>query len=116
MDPPIDRVREVAGDLRRRRSSGWPGFGLLFPTRDERLAAGLPAGVVATGSVPGTPAFRGGIGREPALVTAVDGVAVGATMRSWCETAGTKRSGEEAELTVRDVRTGRRQTVRLRFA
>jgi S1-C subfamily serine protease len=112
----IDRVREVATDLRRHRSSGWPGFGLLFPTQDERLAAGLPAGVVATGSVPGTPAFRDGIGREPVLVTAVDGIPVEATMRSWCETAGTKRSGEEAELTVRDVRSGRRKTVRLRFA
>jgi hypothetical protein len=37
-------------------------------------------------------------------------------MRSWCETAGTKHSGEDAELTVRDVHTGRRRTVRLRFA
>jgi len=50
------------------------------------------------------------------LVTAVDGVPVGAIMRSWWETAGTKRSGEEAELTVREVRTGRRKTVRLRVA
>ena len=71
---------------------------------------------VAAGSVPGTPAFRDGIGREPVLVTAVDGIPVEGTMRSWCETAGTKRSGEDAELTVRDVRTGRRKTVRLRFA
>jgi S1-C subfamily serine protease len=112
----IDRVREVAHDLSNRRSSGWPGFGLLFPTRAQRLAARLPDGVVASGSVPGTPAGRDGIGHEPVLVTAVDGVPVGATMRSWCETAGTKHSGEDAELTVRDVRTGKRRVVRLRFA
>ena len=37
-------------------------------------------------------------------------------MRSWCETAGTKHSGEDAELTVRDVRTGKSRIVRLRFA
>jgi S1-C subfamily serine protease len=112
----IDRVREVARDLQHRRSSGWPGFGLLFPTRAQRLAARLPAGVVASGSVPGTPAGRDGIGHEPVLVTAVDGIPVDGTMRSWCETAGTKHSGEDAELTVRDVRTGKSRIVRLRFA
>jgi S1-C subfamily serine protease len=112
----IDRVREVARDLQHRRSSGWPGFGLLFPTRAQRLAARLPAGVVASGSVPGTPAGRDGIGHEPVLVTAVDGIPVEGTMRSWCETAGTKHSGEDAELTVRNVRTGKSRIVRLRFA
>jgi len=110
-----DRVRAVTRELRARRSAGWPGFGMLFPSPDERAAAGIPEGVVATASVPGTPAARAGLGAAPLLVTAVDGRALDGTMRGWCAATERLRSGDEARLSVLDPRSERRRTVTLAF-
>jgi S1-C subfamily serine protease len=110
-----DRVRAVTRELRARRSSGWPGFGLVFPSADERAAAGIPDGVVASATVPGTPAAQAGLGGAPLLVTAVDGRAVDGTMRSWCAAAERVRSGERARLTVLEPRSRTSRVVTLAF-
>jgi 2-alkenal reductase len=111
-----DRVRAVTRELRARRSAGWAGFGLVFPSAEQRAAAGIPQGVVATASVPGTPAARAGLGTAPVLVTSVDGRRLDGTMAGWCAATGGVRSGQTARLEVLEPRSGRRRTVLLVFA
>jgi S1-C subfamily serine protease len=112
----VDRVKAVVGALRRHRSASWPGFGLLFLTPAERRRARVPAGAVAFGAVPGTPAERAGFGRTPVVVTAVDGRQIGGTMAGWCRATSGRHSGDDASLRVVEPRTGRARTVRLVFA
>jgi S1-C subfamily serine protease len=65
----------------------------------------VPAGAVAFGAVPGTPAERAGFGRAPVVVTAVDGRQVGGTMAGWCRATSGRHSGDGASLRVVEPRT-----------
>jgi S1-C subfamily serine protease len=106
----VDRVRAVLRDLRRGRSRGWFGAGLVTPSRrfvrDERL----PAGLFVTGAQGGTSAAALGI--EGVLLTSVDGHPVGRSLARYCRAMRGHRSGETVELGVVRTAGGAVQAIR----
>ena len=115
----VDRVREIVPTLQEGRSIAWTGTSLLYPGIDvDPASLGLPngPGMVIDGAVPGTPAHEAGLGREPALLTGIDGEAIGRTgIQGYCRVAGDIGSGETAELNL--ITQGNdRQNVRVTFA
>jgi S1-C subfamily serine protease len=110
----VDRVRDVAADLREARSQSWLGTGLQFPSRSELRELDLPTGVIASGVVEGTPAARSPLQRRPLLVTAVDGRRLDGTMTGYCAATDGKRSGDSVALDVSSP-GGRRNRISLRM-
>lgn len=100
----VDRVKEVVSELRRGRSAGWFGTGLVVPPRAAQRRERL-RGVLATGAVPGTGGFESGL--EGALVTGVDGRRVDSDLQSYCDAVEDVNSGDSAVLEV-SPRPGRR--------
>ena len=97
----VDRVRDVAGDLREERSQSWIGTGLEFPPPGELKKRGLPPGVATLGAVDGTPAAEAGLKGKAVLITSVDGRRMDGSMRAWCRATEDKRSGDDVTLGVR---------------
>ncbi len=99
----VDRVREVATELRQGRSLAWTGLGLEVQAPG---ALGLPTrpGLIVTAAVPGTPASATGLGKEPALLVAVDGRPIDGSLTSYCDAVRSRRSGETGRFSI--VRAG----------
>jgi S1-C subfamily serine protease len=115
----VDRVKEVAAELRQGRSIGATGLGLDVLTPQSDLAAlGLPnrPGLVISGAAPGTTAAAAGLGREPALLVAVDGRPIDGTLTSYCASVRTIRSGDTGHLSIIRSGTSEPVDVTVRFA
>ncbi|MDP9383686.1 MAG: trypsin-like peptidase domain-containing protein, partial [Actinomycetota bacterium] len=105
-----DRLRAVVARLRDGRSAGWTGLTFSYPTAGELAARRLPAGLLVTGTVHGTPAARAGIDASTEALVGVDGRPVGTTLSSLCAAVG---DSAPSRLTfarpggaVRDIRLG----------
>lgn len=83
-----DRLRAVVDRLRGGRSAGWTGLTFGYPTAEELAARRLPAGLMVTGAVRGTPADRAGFGDLGEALVGVDGRPVGTTLSSLCAAVG----------------------------
>ena len=106
----VDRLRAVARRLRDGRSSGWTGLTFAYPTPQDLAARRLPAGLLVTGALPGTPAARAGLTRSSEALVGVDDRPVGTTLSSLC-TALDGRS--PATLSLARPGTGALRTVEL---
>ena len=109
----VDRVKEVASNLRAGRSEGWAGFGIQFPSEGLLAQKGLPAGVLATSAVPGTEAARVHFG--DVLITRINGAPLEPTMRSYCNAIHAVMPGERAVLSVIDSAGAPARLVTVRF-
>jgi S1-C subfamily serine protease len=99
----VDRVKELVAELREGRSRAWTGMGFDFPGLSEDAdSLGLPdrAGLIVRTVVPGSPADRAGLGRQPVLVTEVDGQALDGSLPSYCRAVGDARTGDTAVFTL----------------
>jgi S1-C subfamily serine protease len=115
----VDRVKEIVPTLREGRSIAWAGNSLLYPGFEANPGAlGLPnvPGLVIDEVVPGTPAQEAGLGRQPALLTGIDGQAIGrGGIQGYCRVAGDKASGETGVFNL-ILPGNERRDVRVRFA
>ena len=113
----VDRLKEVADELREGRSEGWPGLALVVPKKQDLDARDLPEGVVAGSPAPGSDAARQGLGEV--LITEIDGNAVTASMSSYCRAVEDVDSGQSVPVTLIDRPSGGRarapRRVRLKF-
>ncbi|MGH2948764.1 MAG: S1C family serine protease [Solirubrobacteraceae bacterium] len=109
----VDRVKQIVGQLREGRSLAWTGMGFDYPDRQQLRAAGLPAGLLVTGAVPGTPAARAGFDRGQSLLIAVNGTPISNTLQSYCRAV--RDAGNSARFTVLDQGRAALRTVRLRL-
>ena len=104
----VDRVRQIVGRLRTGRSGDWYGLGFRFlPARTLRQRH-LPAGLLVTSVIPGTPAARAGLpaaGRL--LVTAIGSTPISNTLASYCDAVSQLEPGKPVRIAALDVRTGR---------
>ena len=80
----VDRLRAVVARLRAGRSDGWTGLTFAYPRPAELAARRLPAGLLVTGAVAGSPAARAGLAETTDALVGVDGRQVGTTMASYC--------------------------------
>jgi 2-alkenal reductase len=111
----VDRVRDVVGELREKRSQSWIGTGLEFPSPQALRRRGLPPGVATLSAVDGTPAAEAGLKGQTVLITSVDGRRMDGSMRAWCKATEGKRSGDDVTLGVAD-RKGKRDRVSIKIA
>lgn len=110
-----DRVKQVVPQLRAGHSPGWTGMTFDYPSADQLAKEKLPPGLLVTHVVPGTPAARAGFGKQPTLVTAVNGTPIENTLASYCQAVKGLRSGQEAIFTVVRGASPKTEKVRLRF-
>ena len=103
----IDRVRQIAAELRLGRSRAWTGATFGYPSVEELAQRELPAGLYLTGAVPRTPAARAGLGDGAELLVGVDGRAIGATLSDYCRATAGLLSGRRVTLNV--LRAGSRK-------
>jgi S1-C subfamily serine protease len=99
----VDRVRTVVAGLAQGHSMAWTGLGLqASPAASDLAQANLPnvPGLLVTDVVPGTPAERTGLGKTPALVTAINGQPMDGTIPAYCRAVGSARSGSSATFSV----------------
>jgi S1-C subfamily serine protease len=94
----VDRVREVAKDLRAGRSLGWTGFGVAPPPRSFLRMRNLPQGMLAGAPVPGTAAADLGI--EEMLITELNGNPLAPNMISYCDAVDGIDSGATVPATI----------------
>ena len=80
----VDRVAEVLTDLREGDSQAWLGFAFAPLPQAVASRQGLPAGLIVTSVVPGTPAADEGIQSGRSIVVGVDGEPV-ASFREYCD-------------------------------
>lgn len=94
----VDRVSDVLTDLREGDSQAWLGF--AFSPLPQALATrqGLPAGLIVTSVVPGTPASDEGIESGRSIVVGVDGDPV-TSFREYCE-AVEGLNGQSVEFNI----------------
>jgi serine protease Do len=109
----IDRVKEIATDLRAGRSHAWLGMNLMYPTQNADFTSlgfrqPIPGAVIVTSAIPLSPAANAGFGQQPIALTAIDGRPLDGTLGSYCDVVGSRRAGDRAVLTVvtTDNRTG----------
>jgi S1-C subfamily serine protease len=112
----IDRVRQIVPQLRSGHSIGWMGVGFEYPSAPALAKEGLPPGLLVSHVVPGSPAARAGFGKDPILITAINGKQIDNTLAAYCEVVRASQPGQPVELTVMRGKTPRRETMRLRFA
>jgi S1-C subfamily serine protease len=93
----VDRVKEVVRDFRQRKSQGWVGGGILVPPVQELTRRRLPDGVVVVLPTSTTLTPQ----PEEALVTAIDGNRVTASMESYCQAVREIPSGGTATFQTR---------------
>jgi len=108
----VDRVRAVAERMRRGGGApGWTGLTFAYPSARTLAERRLPAGLLVTGVLPGSPAARAGLGGASDPLVAIDGHPVGTTLRSLCAVAG---DGPARSVTFAGAGArGRTRTVRL---
>jgi S1-C subfamily serine protease len=113
----VDRVKEVAEDLREERSQGWPGMWLVVPKESELEKAKLPPGIVAGAPQPGSDAEAKRLAEV--LITEIDGNPVSPDMASYCSAVDDVESGESVPVTVIDAPTttkrARERRIQLKF-
>jgi serine protease Do len=109
----VDRAKEVLRTLRAGRSQGWGGFGIAFPPESFFERHGVPSGILATGTVPGSGAARANMGGV--LITKINGATLRPTMRSYCDAVGSVRSGDKAVLSVIERAGASPKLVTVRF-
>ena len=102
----IDRAREVLLDLAAGHSAGWTGIALGFPTLAELAERKLPAGLYVTGAAVGTSASVAHLGLGNELLVAVNGLAVGTTMETYCKAVRGLGTGDSASLLLARRDTG----------
>ncbi len=112
---PIDRARRVLADLQAGRAAAWTGLTFGYPTDADLRGARLPPGLRVTGVLPGTPAARAEI-HAGDLLAGVDGQPIANTLRSYCDVAGGRRTGDEVVLAFASPGHSRTRTVRIRLA
>ena len=105
-----DRLRTTLAELRAGRSAGWTGLTFAYPTTEQLARRRLPAGLLVTGAVVGTPAARAGLGRTVEALVSVDGRAAGTTLSSYCAAAGPRTP---TRLTFSGDGSGKLRQVRL---
>jgi len=108
----IPTVRRELDRLARGRSVGWAGFGFRVPAGGDLSRNDLPPGLLVTGVVPGTPAARAGLGRGPALITAIAGRRV-SSYRDYCSAVAALSPGEPAAVSY--LGRGGRKRIRMAF-
>ena len=99
----VDRVRTVVAGLAQGHSMAWTGLGLqASPAASDLAQANLPnvPGLLVTDVVPGTPAERAGLGKTPALVTAINGQPMDGTIPAYCRAVGSARAGSTATFSM----------------
>jgi serine protease Do len=111
-----DRVKQVVPNLRAGHSTGWTGMTFDYPSADQLDQEKLPPGLLVTHVVAGSPAERAGFGKEPMLVTAVDGTPIENTLASYCQAVKGIRSGQQATFTVVRGDSPKTEKIRVRFA
>ncbi|MCU0307360.1 MAG: trypsin-like peptidase domain-containing protein [Thermoleophilia bacterium] len=114
-----DRVKEIAPTLAQGKSIGWLGLGFDYPTEASDLTArNLPAtaGLIAARAAEGSPAAAAGFGRQPVLITAVNGQRINNALPSYCRAIASKGgAGESAVLTVTQPGSTTSTDVRVNF-
>jgi S1-C subfamily serine protease len=112
----VDRLKEIAGDLRAERSIGWAGLGLEAVPKKEldkkKLPEGMVAGVPAAGSDAETQRLA------EVLITQINGKRVAASLGSYCQAVDGIKSGQSVAMTVMDNPShgpSRPRQIRLRF-
>jgi S1-C subfamily serine protease len=93
----VDRLKEVAGDLTKERSQGWPGLALVVPRESELKKLKLPPGIVAGAPKAGSDAEAQGLAEV--LITEIDGNPIGPDMASYCEAVEGVKSGQSVPVT-----------------
>jgi S1-C subfamily serine protease len=104
------RLRTTLAGLRTGRSAGWTGLTFSYPTAEQLARRHLPAGLLVTGAVAGTPAARAGLGRTAEALVNVDGRAAGTTLSSYCAALGARAP---TRLTFASDGSGKLRQVRL---
>jgi S1-C subfamily serine protease len=113
----VDRVKTVVEQLRKGRSQGWAGFGLLFATDRQAREEDAPTeGIIVSPAVPGTPAEKAGIGPEGALMLAVNGQKLDGTLADYCSKVGELDAGQAVPVTLLDKPGAEPRTVALSFS
>jgi S1-C subfamily serine protease len=112
----VDRVRQIVAQLRGGHSIGWTGMDFEYPSASSLAKEGLPPGLLVTHVVPGSPAQRAGFGKQPILVTAVNGNQLDNTLASYCQAVRGIGSGQEATFTVVHGTTPKRERIKVRMA
>jgi S1-C subfamily serine protease len=102
----IDRTREVLRDLAAGRSTGWTGIGFGFPTIAQLAERKLPAGLYVIGTTNGTSASTDHLGLGNELLVAVNGLAVGTTMQTYCKAVRGLHTGDSVSLMLARRDTG----------
>ena len=97
--------------LSKGRSIGWTGMSFEYPSADGDARPGL----LVSGAVSGSGAERAGFGKQPLVVTAVDGTPVDRSLASWCDAVREVSSGEWASVSVTDARGRAARELRVRF-
>lgn len=101
----VDRIRAVLARLRTGMAApGWTGLTVAFPSPQVLADRRLPAGLLVTGALPGSPAARAGLGSTSEALVGVDDRPVGTTLRSYC--AATAAAGDAAPRSVSLARPG----------
>jgi putative serine protease PepD len=113
----VDRLKEVAEDLREEKSQGWPGLALVVPKKSELDKLRLPQGIVAGSPQPGSDAEAQRLAEV--LITKIDGNAVTADMTSYCRAVEDVESGQSVSVTLIDApskgKAPRERTTKLKF-
>jgi len=109
----VDRVKKITAVLRRGRSIGWAGMSIEYPTPESSSSA--ETGLVVSQAVKGTGAAEAGLGKEPLMVTAINGIGLDRSLASYCDSVRDVQSGQSATFTVRPPGGAREREVRVRF-
>ena len=96
----VDQVKQVVSVLRTGRSIGWSGLGFGYPRGDEAATGDPPVGLLALSAVPGTSAYRAGLGNGNNLIVAVNGMPVGNSLAGYCDAVSGARTGERVTFSV----------------
>jgi S1-C subfamily serine protease len=96
----VDRVKEVLETLEGGESTGFAGFGLLFPPGSGDAALAVP---------------MEGLRGKPFVLSAVNGTPIRGTFGGYCDAVRSIRSGDTAVLTVAPEPGALRRELKLEF-
>jgi S1-C subfamily serine protease len=96
----VDRVKEVLETLQTGESTGFAGFGLLFPPGNRNAALAVP---------------MEGLRGEPFVLSAVNGTPIHGTFGGYCDAVRSIQSGDTAVLTVAPSPGAARRQLKLEF-
>ena len=111
-----DRIHQIVPQLQAGHSIGWTGMEFDYPSAASLGKEGLPAGLLVSRVIPGSPAERAGFGKDPILVTAIAGKPLDNTLSGYCNAVRGIRSGQQVPFTIVRGQNPKRETVKVRFA